>query len=223
MDDRLKDLLKASTRWLNAPCSGDVKVYAKTGSELATEITAALKTSPDFAKELGPVLGATRARINQVQNMEGVDWIQVGKGRLSIGHRPSKRKLDDLAILGATHIGTLLTESEGANEVGKIARKVGLGWEWCPVEGAKISDPAIAPQLKKSIESLTSLLEDEGTSLYIHCSAGIHRTGMIAYGILLASGHSKSEAHNLLGQLRQETLNGVEDARLEFIEAMILD
>ena len=52
----------------------------------------------------------------------------------------------------------------------------------------------------------------------LHCAAGVHRTGTLAYTILRMSGYDASEAFELLGTMREETKKGVGDWRIELAE-----
>ncbi len=56
----------------------------------------------------------------------------------------------------------------------------------------------------------------------LHCAAGIHRTGTMAYTILRMSGYSPAEAYELLGTMREETKKGVGDWRIELAEKYLV-
>ncbi len=47
----------------------------------------------------------------------------------------------------------------------------------------------------------------------IHCSAGIHRTGTVAYGLLRWRGVDRDEAMRIIGQIRKETAEGMLEKR----------
>lgn len=46
------------------------------------------------------------------------------------------------------------------------------------------------------------------------CSAGIHRTGMVTYGLLRSLGNEKTEAAQILQSLREVTSSQVGEDRL---------
>ena len=48
-----------------------------------------------------------------------------------------------------------------------------------------------------------------GESVLLHCSAGLHRTGTVAYAVLRASGWGESDAARGLQLMRPETAAGV--------------
>jgi protein-tyrosine phosphatase len=58
-----------------------------------------------------------------------------------------------------------------------------------------------------------SQLLDEGKSLLIHCSAGIHRTGTVAYGLLRWRGMERDEAMQVIYQIRPITAEGMLEKR----------
>lgn len=74
-------------------------------------------------------------------------------------------------------------------------------------------------RMMEALPRLSQLL-DEGASLLIHCSAGIHRTGTVAYGLLRWRGESWEEAMELIGQMRLVTLNEVGEKRLRCGDAI---
>ena len=63
------------------------------------------------------------------------------------------------------------------------------------------------------------MMEVEEEVVLIHCAAGIHRTGILAYTLLRLLGQlSQKEAYAALKDLRLETFKGVEIWRIELAE-----
>ena len=146
--------------------------------------------------------------------------ISVGAGALALSHRP---KLNDLPLLraaGVTHVVTLLAESEGARQIGDAAIHEGLVWLWVPLVGANIPDATRAEEFRRVFGELRELLM-AGGKLFIHCSAGIHRTGMFGYALLRQLGLSGEDAHVKLAELRQVTATGVGSHRLAWGDALL--
>ena len=52
----------------------------------------------------------------------------------------------------------------------------------------------------------------------IHCAAGIHRTGTVAYTLLRLGGMSAKEAMDALKEMREETAKGVGKWRIDIAE-----
>ena len=58
-------------------------------------------------------------------------------------------------------------------------------------------------------------------TVLLHCAAGIHRTGTMAYTIMRLSGYSAEEAMGNLKVMREDTWKGVGDWRIELAEKQI--
>ncbi len=140
------------------------------------------------------------------------NFVKVGNGRLALNHRPGGRDFPLLCELGCTHIVTLLKESEFANTVGVHTQNAGLEWVWIPVPNGNYPQGEVHQRLLAAMPKLSKLL-DEGKSLLIHCSAGIHRTGTVAYGLLRWRGMERDEAMQVIHQIRPVTAEGMLEKR----------
>ncbi|MBZ0234754.1 MAG: tyrosine-protein phosphatase [Deltaproteobacteria bacterium] len=140
-------------------------------------------------------------------------WIDLGGGRLTVRGRPSHKALPGLRSDGCTHIVTLLSEREGAPQLGAAVRAAGLGWFWLPLPNGT---PPIGDARDRAAQAIAEMsrLIDGGSSLLIHCAAGIHRTGMIAYALLRWRGLAPEVALERLGAMRSHTREGVGEPRL---------
>lgn len=125
-------------------------------------------------------------------------------GTLSIGHRPKIKNLKDYKKWGVTHIVTLLSEKEGALDIEKAVYENDLHWLWLPLENAQPPDRDRNDEILGIFKQWKTLLNDHA-SLYLHCSAGIHRTGMIAYAFLRYLGFNAPQAAQELEQMRLMT------------------
>lgn len=81
------------------------------------------------------------------------------------------------------------------------------------MESAK---PPTEGQLKVLAQVFVQMNEilNNGGNIYIHCSAGIHRTGMISYAFLRFIDNEHKQAIQLLTKLRQVTGDGVGEERV---------
>jgi protein-tyrosine phosphatase len=148
----------------------------------------------------------------EVKNPSDLRFVKVGKGRLALYHRP---RHDTFAIArrkGCTHVVTLLKDIEDAEHYGKMAREAGLTWIWLSVPNGKYPQADLHERLVAAMPELSRLL-DEGNSLMIHCSAGVHRTGMVAYGLLRWRGLNPAQATQIIRRTRKETAEGMMDKR----------
>lgn len=64
--------------------------------------------------------------------------------------------------------------------------------------------PALADRLEAS------------RSILIHCSAGIHRTGMVAYALLRWYGCDEEQALASIGAMRPHTRDGLQRKQIEW-------
>lgn len=124
------------------------------------------------------------------------------EGKLEIGHRPKLSRIAQFKSEGFTHVVTILSEKEGAKKITSLVRSVGLTPIWIDLGNAKlITERRILHDLKTIFADIQSALLSNG-QVYLHCSAGIHRTGMITNALLLYCGFTESEALSLLDHLR---------------------
>jgi protein tyrosine phosphatase len=137
-------------------------------------------------------------------------------GMLEIWHRPKLNRIPKLKADGFTHVVTILSEKEGAKKIISSVQSAGLVSIWIQVGSASlIDDEKVLRDLTKSFEEIRSVLNDGG-KVYMHCSAGIHRTGMMTNALLLYCGYNEEDALSLLGQLRQITQKDVGQDRLDW-------
>ncbi len=125
-----------------------------------------------------------------------------------------------MPMLGVTHVLTLQSVSEKAKTIGQQVTQADMTWCWFPMESAK-------PPSQEKTQELLSLFDElkialsQGARIYVHCAAGIHRTGMISYALLRYLGISETDAMHGLAQMRQETAQGVGEERLNWVNEML--
>lgn len=208
-DNELKHLLASAQNWLDQDVYVSLESAAQEGSTLAKDLQEVRHLDP---KAIGPLFGKVKGRVGLLASMEPVPWQPVAGGQLCVGHRPSAKKMEALRLQGATHILTLLTGSEGAMSVQRLTKSEGLSWLWFAMEGGDPLSESRDREARQLFADMQALLMD-GKNIYIHCSAGIHRTGMLANGFLRYLGNSQPQADEILAVLRQETSEGVGDHR----------
>jgi protein-tyrosine phosphatase len=143
------------------------------------------------------------------------NFVNVGNGRIALNHRPRGVDFPHLRKIGCTHVVTLLKESEYAEKYGDMAKNAGLNWIWLPVPNGDYPVGEVHERLLQAMPQLSQLL-DEGRSLLIHCSAGIHRTGTIAYGLLRWRGIERNKALRIIDTIRKETAEGMLEKRMRW-------
>lgn len=143
--------------------------------------------------------------------------------QLILGPRPGKKSKDAIQAQGVTDIVTLLSAREQPDSISKIARGIGADWHHFPIDGGHMDT------LSNVDLSRLFLLYDEivraraEAVIYLHCSAGIHRTGFIIYALLRYRGLSSEQASKEVARLRPVTSEQVGDDRLALAEKMFTD
>lgn len=149
-------------------------------------------------------------------------WIPLAPGRLNVRGRPSHKALPGLRADGCTHIVTLLSEREGAPALGEAVTAAGMQWVWLPLPNGTPPTGDASARAADRIRELSALI-DAGGSLLIHCAAGIHRTGMIAYALLRWRGLAPDVTLKQLGVMRAHTRDGVAPKHLAWGDALVAD
>jgi protein-tyrosine phosphatase len=147
-------------------------------------------------------------------------WVAVGQGRLTVRGRPSIRALPGLRDAGCSHVVTLLSEAEGAPALGEAVRAAGMGWLWVPLRNGTPPVGSDRARVALAFPEMQALLAG-GSSLLVHCAAGIHRTGMIAYALLRWCGSDREEALARLGEMREHTRSGVAEKHLAWGDDLV--
>jgi len=150
-----------------------------------------------------------------MKNVSTINFVKVGNGRLALFHRPRKVDFEMLRKLGCTHVITLLKDSEHAQLYSNLTKEAGMEWIWLPVPNGKYPEGDVHLRLLQAMPILSKLLDDGG-SIVIHCSAGIHRTGTVAYGLLRWRGMNRKQAMNSIHKTRDETAKGMMEKRMRW-------
>lgn len=151
---------------------------------------------------------------------EVTNWVPIAGGFLALGHRPRKTGFKKLKDEGATAVLTLLSEQEQARDLGVLAVAQGLKWIWLPLPNGTPPPVDRDDDIRAAFIDVRAALEAGGRVL-VHCSAGIHRTGMMAFGLLRFLGIEANEAKRVFTLLRQVTATGVGDERVAWGEAFV--
>ncbi|HMI01504.1 MAG TPA: hypothetical protein VK541_03430 [Pedobacter sp.] len=190
------------------------KVSKSDIEQVISRVRDAIKQNPSGGKDLGQLIvrinGALKARVPDVD----IKWVPAENGHLAIGHKPGgKMSFEGMKKAGTTVVLTLLHENEGARQIGSMLEKVDIGWVWFPFSASNPHSADDTAEVFALYEQLKRMLR-AGNKIYVHCSAGIHRTGMITYGLLRYLGKESKEARQTLRELREVTADQVGDERL---------
>ncbi|MEV1005616.1 tyrosine-protein phosphatase [Nonomuraea sp. NPDC050202] len=98
-------------------------------------------------------------------------------------------------------------------QLGSAVKAVGMQWIWIPLPSAGPPPPTSDYRLGAALMQVSSLLRD-GCHVLVHCSAGIHRTGMFAYALLRFTGMTSEDAALSLERLNAVMATEAGDHRL---------
>jgi len=218
MDD-IDAAISSAELWLANPLQDGTDAAVERSSQWLDSFRQAAGVSQHAARRIGPLIGQLAGLRNRLERMEVVDWVPLDAGHIALGHRPSKQLIEDLAMQGATLVFTLLSEREGARSVEDLAIVSGLSWVWFPMVSANAPADSRIDELRSCFDQIAESVATSGR-VYIHCSAGIHRTGMITYALLRYLGASTEAARGTLAALRTTTAEGVGDHRILWGETL---
>jgi protein-tyrosine phosphatase len=132
-------------------------------------------------------------------------WVSVGNGRVTASGAPGRARLSQWLAQGATDIVTLQRADEHAAWLPAACAEVGLGHHHLPLSGRRLDQPEDLAALARIPELLAILRSDPPRSLVVHCSAGLHRTGVCLYILLRHAGLSEDAAITTLAAARPLT------------------
>ena len=135
-------------------------------------------------------------------------WKPLAGGHLAIGHKPGRKLREQLHAQNCTLVVSLLSNDESSANEGEHRLRL-------PLAGAEPPGPERTPEILAAFEHMLAEL-GRGGRVYLHCSAGLHRTGMIANAFLRWQGFSADDALALLTSLRPLTATEVGAERLQW-------
>ena len=138
---------------------------------------------------------------------------------LILGPRPGKKSKDNIKALGVTDIVSLLSVREQASSIERIAKAIGATWHHFPVDGGHLDTLQNVSVAQLFLLYDTIARASDAPVLYLHCSAGIHRTGFATYLLLRYRGLSPDQALVELKTLRAVTREQVGEDRIALAES----
>jgi hypothetical protein len=147
-------------------------------------------------------------------------WERVGSGRVALFHRPKIRALPAWKAAGCDLVVTLLSEGEGAEALGAEIRSRNLEWFWLGLRTGRPPGVRDTVRIRAALPVISASL-DEGRSIVIHCAAGMHRTGMIAYALLRWRGCGAEDALDTIERLRAHTRDALRPEHLQWAERLL--
>jgi len=156
-------------------------------------------------------------RFKVAQNLVGrniersQDGFSVASGRLVLCGAPGKSSVQSWAE-GLDCVVTLLRGDELRERKLDLATALAqssVEWLHIPISGASLQGNGDQAAVKAAASAVVQRVA-QGKAVAVHCSAGLHRTGIVGYLTLRLLGHSMASSFELLGQIRLETRKELE-------------
>jgi protein tyrosine phosphatase (PTP) superfamily phosphohydrolase (DUF442 family) len=124
--------------------------------------------------------------IDRVDGVGGIDKVRHVDGKLWAGAHPQRQGYESLAAAGVGTVIDLRAEEDAAEDDAYI-RSLGLELVHLPIRDGQIPSAA-------EVERFVSLVTEAEGTVFVHCGAGVGRTGSMTAAYLVATGQSSSSA-----------------------------
>lgn len=139
----------------------------------------------------------------------------LGAGKLALSERPKIKEVKKLVPVGCNRVVTILSaKGEQAHKIGEAVELCGMEWDWLKISNATGFSAEEERLFKSSINKIyRSILN--GENVLVHCSAGLHRTGMFVYALLRKGGVGHEESLKTIQEIRIETYEALEEKYID--------
>lgn len=137
-------------------------------------------------------------------------WVDLEGGQITASGAPGRRKIAQWAADGVTDVVTLQRADEHAPWLPGACEAAGLSWHHLPLSGRRLERREDRVTLAAIPELLTVLRQDPPRKMIVHCSAGLHRTGVCLYLLLRAAGQAPEDAVAAIAAARPLTAEELE-------------
>ncbi len=145
--------------------------------------------------------------------MSELVWTSIGQGQIALSNRPKLKSIPKLREQGCQRIVTIQGHNEQPRQIEQAARSAGISWTWVPVGNGGFPTGETDRLMRLGLHDLVASLA-AGESVLVHCSAGIHRTGMLVFALCRWLGLTESEALDLIAKMRTATREGLQAEHL---------
>jgi len=123
-----------------------------------------------------------------------ITWVT---GRIAVGGGIwTAENMSDVAEAGVTHIIDMQIEFDDT----ALAKPFGIKVLWNAVDDDFLPKPPAIFQ--RGVDFAHNALDEEGTKVFVHCAAGVHRAPMMALAILCSLGWELEDAIDLIESKR---------------------
>lgn len=131
-------------------------------------------------------------RGSPVETFSGVDNFAIVDETVWRGSAPSEQGYSELAAAGVAIVVDLRAEAD-VDIAGELASEAGLSWVHVPIRDGQTPTAA-------QVAEITTTIDSVGGPVFVHCQAGVGRTGSLIAALSVADGDSPGGA--LLEALR---------------------
>jgi protein-tyrosine phosphatase len=125
-----------------------------------------------------------------------MSWVT---GRIAVGGGIwNAENMAQVARAGVTHIIDMQIEFDDTS----LAEPHGISVLWNPIDDD--FQPKSPDVLQRGVDFGLEALDEEGTKVFIHCAAGVHRAPMMTLAILCSLGWKLADALQLIEARRPE-------------------
>ncbi len=138
-------------------------------------------------------VSAPQRRLRGISGMD-MTWVT---DRIAVGGGIWRAdKMAEVARAGITHIIDMQIEFDDT----ELAEAHGIEVLWNPIDDDFQQKP---PEiLQRGVDFATEALDRDGTRLFIHCAAGVHRAPMMTLAVLCSMGWTQEAAQDLIEKRR---------------------
>jgi protein-tyrosine phosphatase len=140
--------------------------------------------------------------------------------------RPNFKGITDMKLVyGVNHVLTLLKPKEKPEEIKECCEKNGIDWSTIHLDGANLAyfkTKQVQESIIKGLLNIYEVLIKGDVVLFIHCAAGLHRTGTLLYSLLRMFDETPDSALDAIKYIREETRNKVGEERIAMAENVIV-
>lgn len=90
-----------------------------------------------------------------------------------------------------------------------------MDWIWLNLPNGDVPKEAMIAEIMLKLKMIQAKLDNQ-EKIYLHCSAGLHRTGMITNCLLRFLGYDETNSFEIINRLRPMTAKEVGKIRLDF-------
>lgn len=150
------------------------------------------------------------------------------KSKITCHARPQKKDVEEMISLhGINFILTIQGTAEDASELEGFCKEFQISWKHVELGRnhnslVKSLDSDTKLLFISTIAELYKKLVNEEINLFVHCTHGVHRTGIMVYSILRCFDEDRNSALEALKQIREDTYDNIGEKRINYAEKEVI-